>query len=65
MLLWTQGLSEDPKSPLQKKAKEDGFERVRNLMEAKEVVQDLKWDRDWSINPIILDVKDLASSFAL
>lgn len=47
------------------KAKEIGFERVRVLMDAKEVVQDLKCDRDWSINPIILDVKALASSFAL
>ena len=39
------------------KVRKNGFVRLRILMDEKEVVQGLNGEYDWSINPIILDIK--------
>ena len=44
-------------------AKAKGFPKVCVLPDAKEVVDSLNGCYDWAINPIILDIKDLVSSF--
>eukprot|EP00268_Persea_americana_P008985 TRINITY_DN13535_c0_g1_i2.p1 TRINITY_DN13535_c0_g1~~TRINITY_DN13535_c0_g1_i2.p1 ORF type:complete len:141 (-),score=17.62 TRINITY_DN13535_c0_g1_i2:1004-1426(-) len=45
------------------KAWKNGFDRLRILMDAQEVVFALKRGLDWSINSIILDIKSLVSLF--
>ena len=46
------------------KARRNGFDRAHVLMDDfKEVVQAMKGERDWSINPIILDTKAVDSLF--
>lgn len=44
-------------------AGKNGFVRLRILMDTKEVVQAMKGEYDWSINPIILNIRALASCF--
>ncbi|XXG53836.1 hypothetical protein AAC387_Pa03g1865 [Persea americana] len=46
-----------------KKARKNGFDKVCVLIDAKEVVHVLKGDRNWSISPIIVDIKALATFF--
>lgn len=45
------------------KAKANDFDKVCMMMDAKEVVQNLKGDQDRSINPIISNIKALATLF--
>lgn len=45
------------------KARATDFDRVHMLMDAKEVVQALKRDQDWSIGRVISEIKTLATLF--
>ena len=50
-------------SKAKEKAKPNDFDRVCILMDAKEMVQAFKGGHNWSINPIISDIKVLAALF--
>ena len=69
------GAIEEPKVASSKKAearvvlaasaqeRRNDFDKDHIFMDTKEVVQALKGDRDWSINPINLDIRTLGSLF--
>lgn len=47
-----------------KKAIENGFTGVHVVLDAREVIQAIKGNFDWSINPVISEIKKLALNFA-